>query len=106
MTIRNSTSVAYVASQILADRPAALYGISGYNSKNAPQFIQLHDAVTLPADTAVPAVMFQVPALSPFSIDYGVNGRLFGNGVVVCNSSTGPTKTIGAADCWFDAQIL
>jgi hypothetical protein len=68
------------------------------------QFIQLHDAAALPADTAVPEVFITVPASSNFSIDFGQYGRTFVNGIVICNSTTGPTKTIGAANCWFDVQ--
>ena len=102
--VRNSTSVAYEASRVVSAGPAACYGLTGYNSLASTQFIQIHDAASLPADTAVPAVILAVGASSPFSIDFGVYGRYFKNGIVVTNSTTGPTKTIGAANCWFDVQ--
>ena len=100
----NKTSTAYVASLVVKNGASTLYGLSGYNSLASPQFIQIHDAGSLPADTAVPVVIVSVAASSNFSVDFGENGRTFSNGVVVCNSTTGPTKTIGAANCWFDVQ--
>lgn len=100
----NRTTVEYAASLVIASNPAVLRGLTGYNS-GAAQFIQLHDAASLPADTAVPKVVIAAAATSSFSIDFGDHGRKFSNGIVVCNSSTGPTKTIGAANCWFDAQV-
>lgn len=104
--MKNTTTTAYVASLIVSDVEASLYGITGYNSLAAPQFIQVHDSATLPADGAVPKLIFQVSALSNFSLDYGKLGRTFNNGIVICNSSTGPTKTIGAANCWLDVQTI
>ncbi len=104
-TPTNSTSAAYVASQVAKAAPGTLYGMSGYNSLASAQFIQLHDAASLPADTAVPAVVISVPASSNFSIDFGTYGRRFTTGIVVSNSTTGPTKTIGAANCWFDLRF-
>jgi hypothetical protein len=101
---RNSSSVAYETNRVVKAAAGALFGLSGYNSKASAQFIQIHDAAALPADTAVPVVTMTVAASSNFSIDFGVYGRTFTNGIVICNSSTGPTKTIGSADCWFDAQ--
>lgn len=100
----NSASTAYVASQVVKASTGFLVGLTGYNSKNVGQFIQIHDSATLPADTAIPAAIVWVSPQSSFSLDLGTYGRNFVNGIVICNSSTGPTKTIGSADCWFDVQ--
>lgn len=100
----NSTSEAYVASQVIKPKPGVLLGLTGYNSKASAQFIQVFDSQVLPAEGAIPKILIAVAASSPFSIDYTQIGRSFKNGIFVCNSSTGPTKTIGSADCWFDAQ--
>lgn len=100
----NSDSIAYVASQIIKAGPGMLYRLVGYNSKASAQFIQLHDAAALPAEAAVPKEVITVAASSNFDIALGVYGRKFTVGIVVCNSSTGPTKTIGSADVWISAQ--
>ena len=97
-------SVAYEASTISKASPGTVYSITGYNAKTSAQFIQLHDSATLPADTAVPAVIFSVPASSNFFYDFGEIGRYCSSGITVCNSSTGATKTIGSADCWINIQ--
>jgi hypothetical protein len=102
----NSTSAAYVTSQVIKASPGNLYGVSGYNSKASAQFIQLYDSATVPADTAVPVTVISVPASSNFSIDFGVYGRKFSTGIAISNSSTGPTKTIGSADTWFDCRFM
>lgn len=102
----NATTTAYAASLVVKATPGILYGLTGYNSKTSAQFIQVHDAASLPSDTAVPKVVFTVGALSNFSLDYGKYGRQFNTGIVVCNSSTGPTKTIGSADVWVDVQYV
>lgn len=99
-----SDSAAYVASVIAKASAGTIFSVTGYNSKTSAQFIQLHDSATLPANTAVPAVILSVPASSNFYYDFGEIGRFCEKGIVVCNSSTGPTKTIGSADVWFNIQ--
>lgn len=95
-------STAYEASRVVKTTSGVLREIIGYNSKTSAQFIQVHNASSLPADTAVPDLIFTVAASSNFFIDFSDTGYYCSTGIVVCNSSTGPTKTIGAADCWFD----
>ena len=50
---------------------------------------------------AVPLAVLLAPAGYQFSWSWTA-GRLFANGIYVCNSSTDVTKTIGSADCLFD----
>ncbi len=102
----NASTTVYATSLVIKATAGRLYGISGYNSKGSAQFIQLHDSATLPADTAIPIVTITVPASSNFSIDFGAVGMTFTTGIVASNSSTGPTKTIGSADCWFAARYV
>ncbi len=101
----NSTSSVYENSRRAASGESRLFGFQGYNS-GAAQFILVFDAETLPADTAVPVIVIPAAATSVFSAYFGLAGRWFDSGIILCNSSTGPTKTIGAADCWFDVQFV
>ena len=105
LPIKTVPQAALAASVVALAAPCIVYGISGYNSNAAAQFIQLHDSATLPANAAVPAFNMTVAATANFSIDFGVYGMPFLLGAVACNSSTAPTKTIGAADCQFFLRL-
>lgn len=97
MTRANSSSLE--ASRVLKSTSGSLRLVFGYNS-GSEQYIQLHDATSLPANGATPAAVIKVPATKSFSIGCD-DGIPFTNGIVVCNSSTSNTKTIGSADCYF-----
>jgi len=101
--VTNVSSAALEASHVLKASAGSLVSLRGYNSGGA-QFIQLHNAAALPANGAIPLVVMAVPATSNFEIPLPVP-LVFATGIVVCNSSTAPTKTIGGADCFFTAQI-
>lgn len=101
----NATSTAYEASRVVKGSAGTVWGFSGYNSLASAQFIQFYNSATLPADAAVPVFVMSVPASSNFSFYFGPRGRSFATGIVIGNSTTGPTKTIGAANCFFDVQF-
>lgn len=101
----NIHSNAYAASLVVKSGPGILYGFTVYSSKASAQFIQVFDAAALPADGAIPACVFTAAAAANLAANW-IPGRIFQTGCVICNSSTGPTKTIGSADCFFDVQFL
>jgi hypothetical protein len=100
-------STALEASHILKASAGVLYGVTGYSARTTSQFIQVHNTTTVPADTAVPIVVFFIPA-GPVSFSWDAPaqfGKFFSAGITICNSTTGPAKTLGSADCWFNASL-
>lgn len=101
----NATTSALAASLVAKASAGVLLGFQGVNTSGSAQYIQVHDAASLPLNGAVPKLLITVPAGENFSLDLG-RGRVFSTGIVLCNSSTAATKTTGSADCWFDVQYL
>lgn len=100
-----ASSTAYEASRVVWSQPGVLYSVHGYNSLASAQFIHVYDATALPADAAVPIAVLAVAASSSFVLDFGVHGLPCYAGIVLGNSTTGPTKTIGAANCFFTTRF-
>ena len=101
----NNASPRLEASRVIKTGPGILYGFTVTNTKASAQFVQVFDASLLPADGAVPILAMSVAASTAIGFNW-LPGRTFLTGIVVCNSSTQATKTIGSADCLFDAQFL
>jgi len=104
--INSTTSVAYENSRIAKSGAGTLFGFTVYNSLASSQFIQLHNANAVPADAALPLISFTVAGSSNLGVYFGASGRFFTQGIVLCNSTTANSKTIGAANCWFDVQYI
>lgn len=95
----NTTALA--TSLVAKASPGTIYDLFITNTLAAAQYVQIHDAAALPADGAVPESCVVVPASSSLAISF-TGGKVMTTGIVISNSSTAPTKTIGAADCWFE----
>ena len=98
------SSTAYEASNVIKGSAGTLYSLTGYNSGPA-QFLQVHNSATLPANGVAPVLLIAIPAQSTFAFEWKL-GIPLSTGIVVSNSSTGPTKTIGSADCYFTATYV
>lgn len=92
------------ASLVVKGSAGTLMSVVGYNAGPA-QFLQVHNAASLPANTAVPLCVIAVPAQSNFSMEWKL-GLPCSTGIVISNSSTAPTKTIGSADCNITATYI
>lgn len=99
------SSTAYETSHVVKTTGGTLIALVGYNSKASAQFIQIFNTANVPADASVPLLTFTVAASSNFSVTIPLSGLPCDTGIYVCNSSTGPTKTIGSADVFFTAVI-
>jgi hypothetical protein len=103
---RNSFSNGLEASHIVSAGEGRLFGFIVSSTKGSGQFIQVFDAQTLPADGAVPLISIDIATVTAKALTFGTTGRWFYRGIILCNSTTQGSKTIGAADCLFDAQYL
>lgn len=99
-----AASTALAASLVIKASAGTLYKLSVTNTNAAAQFILLHNTTSVPADGQVPAIVLKVPALEYREFLWPDFGRRFATGITVVNSSTAATKTIGAADCFFNAE--
>ena len=103
-TMTLSSSTAYETNRVVKASAGTLFNLSGYNSGPA-QFIQLHNTTSLPADGQAPILLLAIPAQTTFSFDW-TKGIPCSTGITVCNSTTGPTKTIGSANAYFTASFV
>lgn len=97
-------SPATLRASIVIPGHLVVYGFTVYSTKGTAQFLNLFDQSTLPADTAVPVFSWPIAANSGVGFSWAPQGRNCPSGLVLCNSSTDASKTIGAADTLFDVQ--
>jgi hypothetical protein len=100
------TTPALASSLVVKPTSGLLFGFTVTSTNVAAQFIQVFDLAAVPADATVPLFAFNVAATSFVSASWLPYPRACRNGIVLCNSTTQGTKTIGAADCLFDVQYL
>jgi len=102
----NATTTALSRSLVVKPTSGLLFGFTVTSTNVAAQWVQVFDLAALPADGVVPLFSVNVAGQSFVSASWLPYPRAFRNGLVICNSTTQGTKTIGAADCLFDVQYL
>ncbi len=101
--LTRAASTALATSLVVKAGAGRLYSVVITNTRTSSQFIQVHDATSLPSNSAVPIHSFYAPAQTSFSLDETLIGDYYATGITVCNSSTVATLTVGSSDCWFVA---
>ena len=102
----NARSNGLANTLVVSSGACKLFGFSGVNTNAAAQFILGFDLSrnAAPVNGTVPDFVTKAPASDNFWMSWAPNWRQQRLGLVLCNSSTANTLTIGAADCTFDAQ--
>lgn len=98
----NATSTAIETTRAIKASPGVLYGISGYSDTTG--WVLIHDKASVPTTGNVPVMPLPVEAGKPYSIDYGLAGRVFAVGISVGFSTTASAFNSGGAHMWVDAQ--
>lgn len=96
-------STALEASRVVKVEGGTLWAIRVTNTSASAQYIQVHNTVSVPADTAVPIETVLVAATNSVVIPFAYGLRC-DTGISLSNSSSAATKTIGSADCWFSVD--
>lgn len=96
---------ALAASRVIKTGPGIFYAITMTNTNAAARFLQVFDANVLPADGAVPLFSRSIPIADSITIEWRV-GHTFNVGLIVCNSTTSASKTLGSADSIFDVTFV
>lgn len=91
---------------VTLQQAVACLGFTVLNTNALAQYILVFDADTLPGSGAVPVVTFTVAGADNLGVAWTPYGRRFEAGIVLANSSTAASLTIGSADCWFDVQYV
>jgi hypothetical protein len=100
----NATSPALASSIVAHTGTCRLYGFTATSTNVAAQFILVFDEIKLPGNGAIPKLAVNVAAASPAGAYWGSVGRWFNRGIILANSTTQGTLTLGAADTIFDVQ--
>lgn len=101
----NYASKKLEASAVVKTGDGWLYGFTITNTNAAIRFVQVFDAPSVPADGAVPLLAKSVPAGDAVGFSW-LPPRRFEAGLILCNSTTQGSKTLGSADSLFDAQYI
>ena len=100
---RLRADAAAVTSLIVKASGGILFWVQIYNNNAAVRYLHIFDSATLPANGTAPNIPpYSLPAggasIQPQLVDLGEAGLRFQNGIVVANSTTQATLTIGSAD--------
>ena len=81
-----------------------LFLVTGYVASGEAGWVQVHDATSQPSNGATPELSWYMNAASTTQrLNIDVPGHLFGTGIVLCWSTTGPTLTAGSANMFMTA---
>lgn len=94
------------ASGVIKASAGKLYGVTLVNDNAAARYIQFFNLAAVPADTTVPLFVVKLGIGETRQLDFSMMGKYFATGICWCNSTTGPTKTLGAADAYVEARFL
>jgi hypothetical protein len=97
-------SAAAEASVVVKGSAGRLFTVGMYNNNVATRYLQGFQAAALPANGTVPVFSIPVGAGASVFQLFGDRGLSFGTGIVLANSSTALTLTVGAADSLFTAS--